>query len=196
MRKGIVSLVEMIAGVKGITDLAMTTNAILLDEFAKDLKTAGLQRVNISLDTLDPDNYAKITRGGNIQQVFNGIKAAEDAGLWPIKINCVITQSSDEPDALMVRDFAERNGYEIRFIHLMDLENGFFEPVEGGDGGNCAICNRIRLTSNGFLMPCLFSTKGFSIREMGINEALDEAIQNKPESGGKNPEGNFYNIGG
>ncbi|MBT3751516.1 MAG: radical SAM protein, partial [Bacteroidetes bacterium] len=120
VRKGIVSLVEMIAGVKGITDLAMTTNAILLDEFAKDLKTAGLQRVNISLDTLDPDNYAKITRGGNIQQVFNGIKAAEDAGLWPIKINCVITQSSDEPDALMVRDFAERNGYEIRFIHLMD----------------------------------------------------------------------------
>ncbi len=196
VRRGIVDLVEMIGGIKGINDLAMTSNAIFLNKYAKPLKAAGLQRVNISLDTIDPEKYAQITRGGDINLVFQGIKAAEEAGLIPIKLNCVVTQSSDEPDALLVRDFAEKHGYEVRFIHLMDLENGYFEPVEGGQGGVCSKCNRIRLTSNGMIMPCLFSTKGYSVRELGAKIALESAIVNKPKKGGKNPEGHFYEIGG
>lgn len=196
VRKGILTLVEMIAGVDGVKDLSMTSNAILLDRYASDLKSAGLQRINISLDTLDPEKYAIITRGGNIKKVFDGIRAADEAGLLPIKLNCVVTHSSDEPDAQAVRDYAQRHGYEARFIHLMDLENGYFEPVEGGAGGNCAICNRIRLSSNGMIMPCLFSTRGYSVRELGAKEALVSAIKNKPARGGKNPESHFYEIGG
>ena len=196
VRKGIVDLVSMISNVEGIKDLAMTSNAITLDRYAVSLKAAGLHRVNISLDTIDPDKYSQITRGGDVNRVFKGIKAAEEAGLTPIKLNCVVTQSSDEPDALLVKDFAEKHAYEVRFIHLMDLENGYFEPVEGGEGGICSRCNRIRLTSNGMIMPCLFSTRGYSVRELGAKLALESAIINKPKQGGKNPEGHFYEIGG
>jgi len=196
IRKGIVDLVKMISGITGVKDLAMTTNGIFLPEYAMDLKNAGLHRVNVSLDTLDPKRYSEITRGGDINEVFAGLKAAEKAGLYPIKLNCVITSSSDEPDARLVRDFAEKNGYQVRFIHMMDLEKGYFQPVEGGDGGNCTICNRLRLTSNGLIKPCLFSTNGYSVRELGPKEAIMEALKNKPKHGGLNPEGSFYGIGG
>lgn len=196
VRKGIVELVKMIAGISGVNDLAMTSNAMFLPKYARDLKDAGLHRVNVSLDTLDPDKYAEITRGGDINEVFAGLKAAEKAGLNPIKINCVINSSSDEPDARMVRAFAEKNAYEVRFIHMMDLEKGYFQPVEGGEGGNCSSCNRLRLTSNGLIKPCLFSTRGYSVRELGPKKAILEALQKKPKQGGLNPEGSFYGIGG
>lgn len=196
VRKGLVELVSMLSGVKGINDLSMTTNGVLLDQYAKSLKDVGLMRVNISLDTLDPDKFAQITRGGDLAQVFKGIQAAEDAGLLPIKLNCVVTQSSSEPDAQLVKEFGERHGFAVRFIHLMDLENGYFEPVEGGDGGNCVNCNRLRLTSNGLVKPCLFSNHAYSVRELGAKEALLQAISNKPACGGENPEGQFFTIGG
>lgn len=196
VRKGIVQLVGMLSRIPGIKDLAMTTNGILLGRFAEELAQAGLHRVNVSLDTLDPTRYAEITRGGDIQQVFAGLEAAAAAHLTPIRINCVVTQSSEEPDAQLVRDFAERKGYEVRFIHLMDLESGYFEPVEGGEGGRCATCNRLRMTSNGMIKPCLFSTIGYSVREFGAAEALALALENKPACGGLNPEGRFYSIGG
>lgn len=196
VRKGIVDLVRMISDIPGIRDLAMTSNAMLLPKVADDLKDAGLMRINVSLDTMDPDKYSEITRGGDINKVFEGLKAAEKAELFPIKINCVITESSEEPDAQQVRSFAEKNNYQIRFIHLMDLETGYFQAVEGGEGGNCASCNRLRLTSNGLIKPCLFSTKGYSVRKLGSENALLEALKNKPKCGGLNPEGRFYSIGG
>jgi len=102
----------------------------------------------------------------------------------------------DEPDALLVKKYARDNGLQVRFIHLMDMETGYFRPVEGGDGGNCAKCNRLRLTSDGYIKPCLFSPKSFSVRELGPKEAMRLALENKPLEGGQNPEGNFYNIGG
>ena len=85
VRKGVASLVSKISEIKGITDIAMTTNGILLEEYAPALKAAGLGRVNISLDTLDKERYADITRGGDIDRVFAGIEAAKAAGLYPIK---------------------------------------------------------------------------------------------------------------
>jgi len=196
VRKGIVDLVAMIASVKQIKDLAMTTNAVLLSEYAYDLAKAGLHRINISLDTLNEEKFNKITRVGKLSDVLKGIEAAHVAGLTPIKLNCVIKKKSTEPDALQVADFAKRNGYEVRFIHEMDLSKGEFGIVEGGDGGNCAICNRLRLTANGLLKPCLFNDLGYNVRELGIENAFNLALKNKPLSGKKNKTGNFYNIGG
>ena len=196
VRKGIVSLVEMIAQLEGITDFGMTTNGILLEKFATDLSKAGLHRVNISLDTINPEKYRQITRGGEIEKVFSGIHAAKEAGISPIKINCVVKNSSREPDALEVRNFCRQNGLEVRFIHEMDLDTGCFTLVEGGDGGNCENCNRLRLTANGMIKPCLFTNLEYSIRELGIKEAMLRAISTKPEKGKVNNHNLFHNIGG
>jgi cyclic pyranopterin phosphate synthase len=196
VRKGIVALVEMLSSIKGINDLSMTTNGVFLKDFASDLKTAGLHRVNISLDTVDAAEFKTITRGGNIDDVFAGIKAAKEAGLLPVKINCVIKKSKEEPAAVAVTDFCKRNGLEIRYIRQMDLVKGHFAAVEGGSGGECAMCNRLRLTANGKLKPCLFSNIELDIRELGYEEALKRTIALKPECGSTNETGSFYNIGG
>ena len=90
VRKGIVQLVEMLAATPGIKDLGMTTNGILLDRYATDLAAAGLHRVNISLDSLDAGNFKYITRVGQLDSVLSGIEAAQEAGLNPVKINCVV----------------------------------------------------------------------------------------------------------
>jgi cyclic pyranopterin phosphate synthase len=196
VRKGIVSLVTMISAIDGIEDLSMTTNGVLLKEYAAGLKEAGLHRVNISLDTADPLRFSQITRGGNINDVMNGIKAAKDAGLLPLKINCVIQNSSEEDDARSVTRYCLENNLEIRYIRQMDLVNGHFSTVVGGTGGNCALCNRLRLTSAGKLKPCLFNDISFDIREMGYENAIKKAIELKPECGSNNSSGEFYNIGG
>lgn len=196
VRKGIVNLVEMIAKVKGIKDFAMTTNAILLDKYAKPLADAGLNRVNISLDAIDPSEYQRITRSGDVNKVFEGIDAAIQAGLTPVKFNCVIKKSRDEKNARDVAEYAKEKGLELRYIHQMDLEHGEFSVVEGGRGGDCKRCNRIRLTSNGNVMPCLFSDIAYNVRELGIEEAFTQAIKNKPKSGTTSLENQFYNVGG
>jgi cyclic pyranopterin phosphate synthase len=196
VRKGIVTLIGMIASIKGITDLSMTTNGVLLDQFAGDLYRAGLQRVNISLDTIDPEKFTYITRSGNINHVFKGIEAAKKAALLPVKINCVIRESCDEEDAKAVARFCRENNLEIRYIRQMDLVRGHFSTVYGGTGGNCSLCNRLRLTSNGKLKPCLFNNIEFDIREHGYDNAIKMAIGLKPEQGSNNQTDGFYNIGG
>jgi cyclic pyranopterin phosphate synthase len=196
VRKDIVRLVGMIAEIKDVKDLALTTNGILLSELAEELKSAGLMRVNISLDTLDPLKFETLTRGGNIQHVFNGIQAAIRAGLDPVKINCVVSDLSDEEDTSKVKEFALLKGLQVRFIRQMDLETGNFGVVDGGEGGNCLICNRLRLTANGMVKPCLFSEKEFSVRELGAGNALMAALESKPLKGCVNRIGRFYNIGG
>ncbi|MDA3930830.1 MAG: radical SAM protein [Prolixibacteraceae bacterium] len=196
VRKGIVKLVQMISDVEGVIDLAMTTNGVLLEKYAADLFQAGLKRVNISLDTLDNNKYFDLTRGGKISDVFRGIEKAIEVGFDPIKINCVIMKSSDEPDALAVKEFTKLKGLKVRFIHQMDLESGEFSKVEGGEGGECLSCNRIRLSASGGFKPCLFNDSCFNIKEFGIKGALEKAVQCKPKSGSKNKSGKFYNIGG
>ncbi len=196
VRKGIVTLIKMIAEIEGIRDLSMTTNGVLLKDFAYDLKAAGLHRVNISLDTADQEKFAYITRGGNLDDVFEGIAAANKAGLAPVKINCVIVKSKEEEDARTIADFCLQNSLEIRYIRQMDLVNGHFSTVEGGTGGNCSMCNRLRLTANGKLKPCLFDELEFDIRKMGYDNAIMKAIEFKPECGSSNVTGKFYNIGG
>ena len=196
IRKGIVNLVERIAQEKSIIDFGLTTNGILLKDFAKPLKEAGLHRVNISLDTIDPEKFRQITRGGDIRLVLEGIDAARNAGLTPIKVNCVIKSNTDEPDAGLVKKYCEDNGLQIRYIREMDLDNGEFYVVHGGSGGDCARCNRLRLTANGLIKPCLFNEMEFSVRELGARKALEMALENKPPCGTVNRNGEFYNIGG
>lgn len=195
VRKGIVDLVARLATITGIQDLAITTNGILLASMAAELRQAGLHRVNISLDSTDPERYRAITRGGDVNQVFAGIEAARAVGLSPIKLNCVIENSPDEPDARAVQAFGDEHGLEVRFIPRMETENGLFSTVIGGDGGNCKICNRLRLSSIGMLYPCLFSDIGYSIRELGAEPAIAKALANKPISGSHSHH-QFYQIGG
>jgi cyclic pyranopterin phosphate synthase len=196
VRKGVTSLVRMISEIEGISDLSMTTNGTLLKVFAHELRNAGLHRVNISLDTVDPAKFAKLTRTGNLDDVFEGIEAAQNAGLLPVKINCVIKDSKEEDEARKVADFCLKNNLTIRYIHQMDLIHGHFSIVDGGSGGNCSICNRLRLTSNGKLKPCLFNDVEFDIREHGYEKAISLATEMKPECGSRNITGEFYNIGG
>ncbi len=196
IRKDILELVSRIASLKEIKDLGMTTNAILLDKYAEDLVKAGLNRINISLDTMSPEKFKKLTRGGDINQVFKGIKAAQKAGLQPIKINCVVFKNKNEKDAREVANFCRKNNLFIRYIHQMDLKTGEFSVVEGGEGGDCKTCNRLRLLANGDIKPCLFSDIAYNVNSIGTLNAFKEAMINKPKSGTKNLSGKFYGIGG
>jgi GTP 3',8-cyclase len=196
VRKGIVELVKMLASLRGVNDLSMTTNGILLSKYAKQLAGAGLHRVNVSLDTLNPEKFSYLTRIGRLDDVLEGIRAAKNAGLNPVKINCVVQKSASEPDAQMVARYCNENGLEVRFIHQMNLDTGLFHQVEGGSGGDCKNCNRLRLTANGKIKPCLFSDEEFDVRTLGAPDAIGRALQNKPRCGTFNHSGQFYNIGG
>ena len=196
VRQGIVTLVSMLSAIDGVEELVMTTNGILLEKYAAELKKAGLQRVNISLDTVDPDQYRELTRGGKLADVMAGIEAALASGLVPVKINCVVLQSSDNENARGVKAYCDSKGLGFRAIRMMNLPGGVFSAVEGGEGGVCSNCNRLRLTANGMVKPCLFDEQEFSVRAMGAREALKAAAERKPARGGKNTKGTFYNIGG
>lgn len=194
VRKGIVQLIEMIASVPGITDLAMTTNGVLLHSMAHMLKNAGLQRVNISLDTLNARKFKEVT-GGNVEDVIKGIKTAINI-FSQVKINAVYFENSSGEEKEKLISFCREKNIELRFIHQMNLKTGEFSIVEGGEGGNCKQCNRIRLTANGMLKPCLFSDLEYSIRELGIEKALELTLQNKPKCGTKSTKNDFFAIGG
>ena len=173
VRLGVIGLVERIAKIPGLQDFGMTTNAIALPEFAQPLKKAGLHRLNISLDSVDPDRYRKITRWGDLSVAIKGIAAAMAAGFDPIKLNCVVRHSADELDARGVALFGKEHGLQVRFIRQMNLATGEFWPVHGGEGGKCSSCARLRLSSDGKLYPCLFSDRAYDVRALGA-EAAEE----------------------
>jgi GTP 3',8-cyclase len=196
MRRNVTALVAMLAAIPGIKDLCMTTNGILLAEHARALVDAGLQRVNISLDSIDPDGYRRLTHGGDLQRALDGIAAARSAGLNPVKLNCVVVESADEPDAQGVARYAREQGLEARFIRRMNLQTGSFSVVKGGSGGDCCKCNRLRLSCSGFVRPCLFSDLGFNVRELGARTALERAVQAKPPCGSACSLDSVGTIGG
>ena len=196
VRRGIVDLVKMIAGIDGIRDFGLTTNGILLEDYAAALAAVGLDRINVSIDTLNPLRFKNMTRGGDIDKVFAGIDAAEKAGLLPIKLNCVVGEFSNKEDAASVKAFGAERGFEVRTIRMMDFKSGSFSVVEGGSGGDCQNCNRLRLSSDGEIRPCLFSDKSFGVRELGAEKAIEEAVLLKPESGGPCKHNWMHGIGG
>jgi len=182
IRRDLVELVRMLAQVSAIKDLALTTNGILLTRYASALKKAGLQRVNISLGTTDAGYFAQYTNGGNIKKVLAGIDLALAVGLTPVKINCVIDGKLDR-HAELVKQLAESKKIEVRFIQKMDFTTGKFVALGLHAGGDCKNCNRLRLLSDGRILPCLFSDVTFSIRELGIANALTQAVFYKPKQG-------------
>ena len=196
VRRKIDRLVRMLAAIDGVDDLAMTTNSLLLDQHAVALATAGLRRVNVSLDAVDPQRYAAITCGGDVHRVFAGINAARQAGLNPVKLNCVLGLEGHDQDADDVAGFARREGLEVRFIRRMNLASGRFDVVEGGSGGDCPRCNRLRLTSDGQIRPCLFSDLSFNVRQLGAAEALARAVAEKPLAGSVCSNRTIHLIGG
>ncbi len=121
LRRGIVDLVAKLAEIPGLDDLAMTTNAARLDTMAASLKAAGLRRVNISLDSLDPETFAVITRGGDLSAVLRGIDSALEAGLFPVKLNCVALRDLNDSEIPAMLGFIKERPVHLRFIELMPV---------------------------------------------------------------------------
>ena len=119
VRANIVDLVKGIAGTPGVRFLTMTTNGILLDRLAHPLAEAGLQRVNISIDTLNPEKFRRLTRWGSVDDVWSGLKAAEDAGLVPIKLNAVVVRGYNETDTVTLASLTQKHPWQVRFIEMM-----------------------------------------------------------------------------
>lgn len=233
-RKNIFFLISSLKAIKGIEDISLTTNGILLDKYARGLADSGLNRINVSLDTLRPDRYKEITRGGDIGPVLNGIDAAEKAGLLPIKINMVPIRNINDDE---IADFARmtlETPRHVRFIEFMPIGSrdlwsderyistdelkmtvekiGPLMPVrfrkrgpakyfrfDGAPGvigfisalthHFCGECNRLRLTADGRLRPCLFSETEIDLKpalrkhpsDKEIERLLRLSIQVKPE---------------
>lgn len=121
IRRGVVELVRAIRAIPGIQRVAMTTNGLKLRELARPLAEAGLDQVNISIDSLNPEKFRRITRRGNLDEVWQGIEAAEAAGLSPIKINCVVTRGFNDDEVVDLARLTLNKPWEVRFIELMPL---------------------------------------------------------------------------
>ena len=224
VKKNILSICERCAAVDGIRELCMTTNGTLLPTMAGALKAAGVSRLNISLDTLDAEKYAAITRVGVLDEALRGIEAALDAGIAGIKINAVLIGGFNDGEIPALADLTRRWPVDVRFIELMPMtENETFGknayvpdeavltalpelvPAPQNDGvarlyrlpgakGNvglisavsnhfCAGCNRIRLTADGKLKPCLHSDRECSIKGLSEEEMrreIEKVILAKP----------------
>jgi cyclic pyranopterin phosphate synthase len=121
VRRGIVEFIASLGTVQEITDVSLTTNGILLKDCAEDLFAAGIRRINVSLDSLDAEKYARITRGGDLRTVLRGIRKAREAGFSPIKINIVAIKGFNDDEILEFARLTLLNPYQIRFIELMPL---------------------------------------------------------------------------
>ena len=123
IRKGLEKLISQLANLSGLRDLALTTNGSLLAEKAVSLKSAGLKRINVSLDTLREDRFRELTQRGELNRVLDGIRAAKEAGLGPIKINSVIIKGFNDDEVLALAKYGRDNGLEMRFIEFLDVGN-------------------------------------------------------------------------
>jgi cyclic pyranopterin phosphate synthase len=231
VRKGILALVEVLAKIPEIEDLALTTNGILLADMAEDLYRRGLRRVNVSLDTLDPGRYRELTRGGDIRKVWQGIEAALKVGFDPVKINVVAMADANLDELPAFADLTRKLPLHVRFIEVMPLDSnakgrqfvsvremqaaiqdelipcpgpegagparyfrlegglgtvGFISPISGHF---CETCNRLRMTADGVIRPCLCSTFGIPLRDKlrsglddeSLVDLLAQAIASKPK---------------
>jgi cyclic pyranopterin phosphate synthase len=131
LRPDIVDIVARVAAIDGVADVAMTTNAVLLPRLAAPLAAAGLRRINIHVDTFHPERLKKLMRFGTVAEIRAGIQAAEDAGLTPIKINCVVTRDYNDGDVSDLARHALERDWHVRFIELM--------PLGGGEAAHVAL---------------------------------------------------------
>ena len=225
VKRNILSICRRIAAVKGIREVCMTTNGILLPALALPLREAGVTRLNISLDTLDRDKYFYITRGGALDDAWAGIEAALSAGFQKVKLNAVLIGGFNDNEIAALAELTKRYPLDVRFIEMMpmynsgDFDETAFLPCEKvlevlpelaavePDGGVaqlyqlpgamgrvglirpvnahfCGSCNRIRLTADGKIKPCLHSAEEYNIKGLdftGMRSVMEQAIQRKPE---------------
>ena len=131
IRAHVVDLVREIAHTPGVQALTMTTNGVRLSRMARSLAQAGLNRVNISLDTLNPDKFQTLTRWGSLEDVWSGIQAADEAGLTPIKINAVVVRGYNEPDMIDLARLTLEHPWQVRFIEMMPFgQNKAFQSSQ------------------------------------------------------------------
>lgn len=224
VKKNIVSICRRTAQVPGIREVCLTTNGILLPQLAGPLKEAGVKRLNLSLDTLDPQKYAYITRIGKLDDFRAGLDAAFEAGFEKIKINAVLIGGFNDNEIEEMAKLTLAYPLDLRFIELMPMyDSGDFgidayvpysrvldklpeATAVAGDGGVaklyrlpgargniglispvsahfCGDCNRLRLTADGKLKPCLHARDEYSIKGMdfdGMKAVMEQAIRNKP----------------
>ena len=185
IRRGIECLVGNLAAIPKLGELCMTTNGTCLAHMAHVLKQNGLQRINISLDTLDPEKYRRLTRGGEIGPVLKGIAAALEAGLAPVKINMVILENTGESEVREMADFCAKMGLELQKIMQFSLYDraDLSARFKTERPPNCASCNRLRLTADGFIKPCLFSEHEIPLDFENLEQSFLAAIAAKPENG-------------
>ncbi|MEN6477647.1 MAG: radical SAM protein [Rectinema sp.] len=181
-RKGLPELVAMLASIESLETLAMTTNGTLLAPVAKGLAERGLDSVNISLDTLDPERYRRITRGGRIEDAIAGIQAALDAGL-PVKLNVVALGDSMEKDFDEMRRYAARVGASVQFIAQYRLDEEKRDGVGFDRPPKCASCDRLRLLADGSLRPCLHGNVSVRVDFADIEGSIRRAVALKPVRG-------------
>ena len=178
LRDDVVSLVSAISHISGIDECVLTTNGVLLQDYAEALKRAGLCRINVSLDSLREDTY--------LQKVLGGIYAAKRFGL-PVKINFVVLPEVNDGEVLSMKRFCQMHGLGLQFIKKMDLERGkdkIEEEVFYDRPPSCRMCNKIRVTSRGDLLPCLFGQAIGNIRMFNnIKEAIVTTVINKKKHG-------------
>ena len=137
LRADLLEIVERLSALPGVRDLALTTNALLLPKLARSLKSAGLKRINVHLDSLDPDTVERQMRWGSFERIWEGIMAAEHAGLVPIKLNAVVAAGYNEADVVDLARLTLGRDWHVRFIELMPL-----------GGGECASLSIKRYVSN------------------------------------------------
>lgn len=225
VKRNILSICRRAARVEGIQELCVTTNGVLLPQLARPLKDAGVSRLNISLDTLDPQKFKYITRVGELGQVIRGIETALNAGFQKIKLNAVLIGGFNDDEVIALAELTRRWPVDMRFIEMMPMyDSGDFDthafipytkvleqlpdaqplPKDGsvaklyhlpGAQGNiglispinahfCGECNRIRLTADGRIKPCLHSNEEYSLKGLdfeGMLAQLEAAIWNKPQ---------------
>ena len=224
VKKNIVSICRRAAAVEGIREICLTTNGVRLPELAQPLKDAGVTRLNLSLDTLNPQKYAHITRIGKLDDFYAGLEAALKTGFDKIKVNAVLIGGFNDDEIVDLAKLTMQYPLDMRFIELMPIldSDEFGEaayvpfskvlealpeavPVDHDGGvaklyrlpgaqGNiglispinahfCGECNRIRLTADGKLKPCLHREEEFSLKGLdfdGMKAVMEQAIWNKP----------------
>ena len=123
VRRGCIEFLKQLKKVDGLQDISLTTNGVLLEQYAQDIFSAGIRRINISLDSLNKEKYFQITGGGRLEDVLHGIDAAEKIGFSPIKINAVVMRDFNEDEILNFAELALRKPFQIRFIELMPISD-------------------------------------------------------------------------
>jgi cyclic pyranopterin phosphate synthase len=182
VKRGIVNLVGMIRGVEGLQHLAMTTNGTLLARYAAGLKAAGLDSLNVSLDTLDSERYRHLTRGGQIRQVLEGVDAGLAEG-FPVKLNMVVLEDTSEGEVEEMRRFCTEKGLKLQLINHFALGAEKTDDYHYDRPPRCAECNRIRLLADGSLKPCLHTDEEIRLDLNDIEGSLRRTVARKPARG-------------